>query len=780
MSQDWLARLQDSESGWDEPAFPERQPGARGARTRGGKMPVTALPAEASAELAAGPEPALEPRGIARPVALGVLAVLALLWLGVGLWWLADPAGAQGLAPLLTGVAMVAMPLALCAGLAILILLLGRGERPLMVTAALPENADPLRTDQFRDATTRLGAAQEQLLANTRDFTSTADQSVSAILDAMQAMGAQSTRIQQGASGSIETLTTLGAQIEQLSAALPRIEDRLATLGETMSRINSDLGGRHETLDQQLQATALIAEEARMQLINAGSAITDKLTGLRETARQAGEELANLSELSSARIDLTLDRVRGVLESTGQQIETQNAAIAALVEQSRAGIESTADQSLDRFGTHCRQIEAMLDALDARLVAQADKSNGWLEGTARGVATLTGEFDALEQSAMARSERLQNAMTQLSGETRRLTDALGQGHDKSDQLIARAEALLVALDSGVRELDESLPGAIGRVEARLVDLASRIQSASPQIEAVEAVADGVLSKVQEAEELSRTHVATLSDAMDRSQGALNTQKQQIAALAQAVSEASDGMGRLGEAVGPQLVEALSRVRETADAAANRAREAIMAAIPQSVAALHDASSSAIERAVEQGVSEQLSRLSQVADEAVLAAHRATDKLTRQMLGLSDASKELERTLSTNAGKIEGQDRDLMAERSARLIDALKQRSLDVAKWLDRDVSDADWSAYLKGDQGIFARRATRLINGGDARVIHALYNEDADFREHVNRYVHDFEALLRTVLAAREGSTLALTMVSSDIGKLYVVLAQAIERLRPN
>jgi hypothetical protein len=48
----------------------------------------------------------------------------------------------------------------------------------------------------------------------------------------------------------------------------------------------------------------------------------------------------------------------------------------------------------------------------------------------------------------------------------------------------------------------------------------------------------------------------------------------------------------------------------------------------------------------------------------------------------------------------------------------------------------------------------------------------------VNRYIHDFEAMLRSVLSTRDGNALAVTILSSDMGKLYVALAQAIERLR--
>jgi hypothetical protein len=44
--------------------------------------------------------------------------------------------------------------------------------------------------------------------------------------------------------------------------------------------------------------------------------------------------------------------------------------------------------------------------------------------------------------------------------------------------------------------------------------------------------------------------------------------------------------------------------------------------------------------------------------------------------------------------------------------------------------------------------------------------------------VHDFEGIMRLLLSTRDGNAIGVTLLSSDIGKLYVALAQAIERLR--
>ncbi|MBA4162850.1 MAG: hypothetical protein C0515_12385, partial [Novosphingobium sp.] len=66
----------------------------------------------------------------------------------------------------------------------------------------------------------------------------------------------------------------------------------------------------------------------------------------------------------------------------------------------------------------------------------------------------------------------------------------------------------------------------------------------------------------------------------------------------------------------------------------------------------------------------------------------------------------------------------------------------------------------------------------EARAVAQLYESDREFRDHVSRYIHDFEAMLRQLLSTRDGHALGVTLLSSDMGKLYVALAQAIERLR--
>ena len=109
---------------------------------------------------------------------------------------------------------------------------------------------------------------------------------------------------------------------------------------------------------------------------------------------------------------------------------------------------------------------------------------------------------------------------------------------------------------------------------------------------------------------------------------------------------------------------------------------------------------------------------------------------------------------------------------------MNSAAIDVGKILADEIDDKAWGAYLKGNRGVFTSRAVRLIGGSETRSIRAHYDSDIEFQRSVNRYVHDFEAMLRRVMAEREGGIIAVTLMSSDTGKLYAALANAIDKRR--
>ena len=303
-------------------------------------------------------------------------------------------------------------------------------------------------------------------------------------------------------------------------------------------------------------------------------------------------------------------------------------------------------------------------------------------------------------------------------------------------------------------------------------------AATPELERLEAISEALVGRTQEAEEMLRGQGRRLSEWLESTQSGIESNRELVEKLRTALDAAHEDTTRITEGAGPLLITALLRVKDTAEQAAERARQALGRAIPDAVQNLAEASEQAMQQAVGDQVSAQIEKLADVAEEAVRAAHNASDRLTRQLMTIADTSAGLEQRIEEAGRAAEERDRDHFSRRSALLIESLNSTAIDVAKILSNDVTDTNWSAYLKGDRGVFTRRAVKLLDAGESREIALHYDNDADFREHVNRYIHDFEAMLRIILSARDGNALGVAILSSDMGKLYVALAQAIERLR--
>jgi hypothetical protein len=217
----------------------------------------------------------------------------------------------------------------------------------------------------------------------------------------------------------------------------------------------------------------------------------------------------------------------------------------------------------------------------------------------------------------------------------------------------------------------------------------------------------------------------------------------------------------------------------------RARDAVgdletssAAAVSALAAKLSEQTAVAIEAAMRERAAQASEQLELAAAKASDVSREAAIQLRDQLAKVNELAGNLERRVAQARSRAEEQVDNDFARRVALITEALNSNAIDIARALDADISDTAWAAYLRGDRGVFTRRAVRLLEPSESKAIAKLFEGEAGFREHVSRYIHDFEAMLRQLLSARDGHAMGVTMLSSDMGKLYVALAQAIERLR--
>src|SRR3954452_5245209 len=149
-----------------------------------------------------------------------------------------------------------------------------------------------------------------------------------------------------------------------------------------------------------------------------------------------------------------------------------------------------------------------------------------------------------------------------------------------------------------------------------------------------------------------------------------------------------------------------------------------------------------------------------------------------MITLGQSAAALEQHIEQTNKEQREKDSEAFARRVSLLIDSMHSAAIDVGKILSDEIDDKAWGSYLKGNRGVFTSRAVRLLGGSEARAIRSHYETDGEFQASVNRYVHDFESMLRGVWGERDGGMIAVTLLSSDMGKLYAALSHAIDKRR--
>ena len=571
---------------------------------------------------------------------------------------------------------------------------------------------------------------------------------------------------------------TARGHLDAMIGDLPRIQTQTVQLTGSIEATGMIAHERAGALDAQIAALVARGREADEVAGGAAQKLAAHLARVEGVSDSAGARLVTASEVMTAAIDGALGRAAEAGDAARAGMEAQGAAMRALVEQSEAAIARTGADAADALARRVDEVRIKLEALGATLAEHEVSSTKLIYGVASGIDRIDERFAMIDEGAEARDARLSTALGSLATHADSLANALDRGATSADGMIGKTETLMTALDATLREIDESLPAAFTRLDVATDASRAKIAGLAPEVARIEREAGAALDRLIAAEALLSDQQAKI-DALGATLDArLATSRAAASDLVAAVEGADARATAIADGAGATLVEAMVRVRETAQSAAERARAALAAVVPESAERLSAAVASALSAAVTTHVEAQIGALAGNAERAVGAAHAASDRLMRQMLTIAETSAQVEARIAEARAEIDEADTDNFARRVALLIESLNSTAIDVTKILSNDITDSAWSAYLKGDRGVFTRRAVRLLDAGEAREVLRHYNAETEFRDQVNRYVHDFEAMLRNVLATRSGSPLGVTLLSSDMGKLYVALAQAIERLR--
>ncbi len=712
---------------------------------------------------------------------VGALVVVTIAWVGLAAYtqYIALGGRAPHLAEITNFVALICAPLAL---VGVMWLLIQRSSQ--LGSQRITKTIDDLRAEEARlslildSLSTRIDSGRFAIAEQADALMSLGDDASRRLTQVGNALHSEVETIGRHASTLKTSAAAARADIAVLLSDLPKslVQTRqmvvaLQDAGTTAVEHSTALGG-------QLEALSARGREAEQIAGGAAQKLAEHLTSMEGISEAASGRLEDAAGQMTGAVDEALGRAADALAAARQGMEAQGAAMLAMVEQGQAAMAKTGADAAQNISERVEAVAARVDAMGQTFAEQDLASQALLTRMTSALDEVEQRFAVLGADAPEAAERISASILGLRTNADALVTSLGNGGKTAEVLIRQAEALLTALDASTREMDETLPAAQARVQQSLEATQAAASALAPQVDAMSSATETALSRLREAETLIEAQRSGLDSIVNLTGSKLAESRAAADSLSESIDAADAKARNVAETTGPRLVEALVQIKETANQAAEHTRSAMDGLIPMSTEILAAKSREVIQSAINDEVELRIASIAKSAEAATQAAQKATDRLMRQMITITETTATLEARVAEAREEVSRSDDSNFARRVALIVESLNSTAIDVTKILSNEVTDTAWAAYLRGDRGVFTRRAVKLLDGGEVREIAKHYEDEPEFREHVNRYIHDFEAMLRHVLAARDGTPLSVTLLSSDAGKLYVALAQAIDRLR--
>lgn len=191
------------------------------------------------------------------------------------------------------------------------------------------------------------------------------------------------------------------------------------------------------------------------------------------------------------------------------------------------------------------------------------------------------------------------------------------------------------------------------------------------------------------------------------------------------------------------------------------------------------------RTVSETAEETLTRLSKMND-SLQAASEKISSLPESVTAVQDKISEVQKTASLETAAISSDcivlplearkhTVDLLKDATA-ILDKLQTYSVDMAHIFTPKAEDTLWKKYYEGDRAVFMRHITRMLSETQHKQIVDLYQANPDFNQAVSRYMAEFEDITKMASQGDENKLLMSILIGSDIGRLYMVLADVLKR----
>ena len=570
-----------------------------------------------------------------------------------------------------------------------------------------------------------------------------------------------------------ELSEVVAREVEEIDRGTGRAEFRTRTMEDLLARHKRNLEDIAKTLGGESDRIARsIREQAETVRGIAGTASEDLDAASKRMAEQA-ETLARTSEAARAGADQTvamLDRQSSRLEVVATSALSKADELGKSYERQRDTLAEAADrleQEYDRLNSVFEAHRDSMGEADKTLAHHTAEIN-------RAVASLRAGLDTTFEAAAARAVALRES---IADEIRRGAE---EAADASTSVSRSAGAATRAIGATVDELkaaSTALSTDVTRaaneaISATTEKLTSATASLNRELTlASEKLASEIGGKTEELRSLAQTTVTEGEAAAERFSAAMmrlgGTARDAGRALHAATDELAERINDLpqevassAEALRGVLEEQISALATIAEIVVRHARSLDRSVDHRPAAPRREA---------------ELPRPLPYRDSGPGLGAPAPPQGERRW-GMSDLLAAAERRGEHRDALHRASEQDFQRA-SLQVIETLQALAIDLDRALEESPPPELWRRYQAGERHVFTRRLYNMAGRELYDRIAQKYRKDSEFRAHVDRFIASFEELLGAATVRDRDNILVETYLTSDTGKVYLILGQAIGKL---
>ncbi|MDR3500529.1 MAG: hypothetical protein P4L72_15045 [Parvibaculum sp.] len=605
-------------------------------------------------------------------------------------------------------------------------------------------------------------------------LTDPADPASDEIISIAQAVRGELDRLKAGLADALAETSRLKAlvseEIGEIDRGTERAETRTLHMEELLKEhrdslieIGRRLGTENDTISrglrQQVDAVRGLIGEAEETLQTAGARIvaeTETLARVSEAARASADATASTFDRQASRLEVVAAGALGKADQLTTRYETQRQIIADAanrLDEERRRLEAVFEGNRDQLAAATTVMGERTAEISRAASELATSLNATFDSAAKRAATVRAEISGEVSRAVSEVDEASGAISRSAGAA---TRAIGATVDElraataalSEDVTRTATETIAATAEELRSATTNMIAEVTRASSTLTsDLALRAA------EMRHLVGDAISESDIAGERFNAAMIRLGGAARDAGRAMEDAANELETRIARMPNDAAHSAASLNHV----LQEQVAALAAIADIVVRHARVLDRAApspaanlAPNPAPPPKPADAPRAEPARRWGISDLLAAAGRNHAEPPLVPPRESAEAA--------ADSEFHRS-------------------SLQVIETLQALAIDLDRALEQSPPPDLWQRYQAGERNVFARRLYSIAGRQLYDRIAVNYRNEPEFREHVDRFVDLFERLLASAASRDRDNILVETYLSSDTGKVYLMLAQASGKL---